>query len=66
MKEIIKRFLPKNFNDFLAVLLIFIIPTLWVLCGYKVVTLESQVTGALIVTWTLVIQFYFRKKETEK
>ena len=60
------RFMPKNFNDFLALILIFIIPILWVLCGFKVVSLESEVTGALIATWVMIIQFYFRKAQEEK
>jgi hypothetical protein len=35
---------------------------LWILAGLKVVELPSEVTGALIVTWTILVQYYFRKK----
>jgi hypothetical protein len=64
LKEFIGKFLPQNFNDFLCLILIFGIVTLWILQGCQKVTLEPQVTGALIVTWTLVVQFYFRKTPT--
>ena len=59
------KFIPQNFNDFLALILIFIIPVLWVLCGFKIVSFESEVTGALIATWVMIIQFYFRKAQGE-
>ncbi len=55
------KFLPQSFNDFLSLLLILAIVTLWVLLGAEVLALPSEVTGALIVTWTLLVQFYFRK-----
>ena len=51
----------KTFNDRLALLVLIIIPALWILQGLEVVSLAPEVTGALIVTWTLVIQFYFRR-----
>jgi hypothetical protein len=57
---------PQNFNDLLALLLIFILPILWLLHGMKTITLPNEVVGALIVTWTLIIQFYFRKAKTEE
>ena len=60
------RFLPQNFNDFLALLLIFIIPALWVLQSCGKINLSPEVTGALIATWTLLVQFYFRKARDEK
>jgi len=66
MLEFIKRFMPQNFNDLLAVILIFGIITLWILQGYQVVQLPGEVSGALIATFTLVIQFYFRKAKEEK
>lgn len=65
MLESIKKFLPQNFNDSLAIFLIIIMPVLWYLQGKGVVTMPGEVTGAFIATWTLVIQFYFRKKESE-
>ncbi len=60
-----KKFIPQTFNDFLALVLIFGIVALWVLVGKGILNLQGDVIGALIVTWTLIVQFYFRKKETE-
>ena len=59
------RFIPQTFNDFLALILIFGIIALWVLQGCGRLTLLPEVTGALIVTWTLIIQFYFRRAKKE-
>lgn len=53
---------PQNWNDILALLLLFLIPTLWVLYGRGMVDLNESVSGALIVTWTMVIQYYFRRQ----
>ncbi len=61
MLDIIKKFVPQNFNDLLAVMLIVGIILLWVFA-----TLPTEVNGALIVTWTLIVQYYFRKKLKEK
>jgi hypothetical protein len=58
----IQRFLPSCFNDLLCLLLIGLIAGLWILMGLQVLKLEAEVTGALIVTWTLLVQYYFRKK----
>lgn len=58
---IIKKFAPQNFNDFIALVLIVGIVLLWVF-----VDLPAQVTGALIVTWTLVTQYYFRRKPVKE
>jgi hypothetical protein len=33
-----------------------------ILSGMKVLELPAEVIGALIVTWTLLVQYYFRKK----
>jgi hypothetical protein len=63
MKAVLAKFAPQNFNDFFALLLIFGIIALWILQGFEVVNLPAEVTGALIVTWTLIVQYYFRKKE---
>lgn len=51
----------RSYNDRLALLLLIAIPTLWCLQGAGRVQLGPEVTGALIVTWTLIIQYYFRK-----
>ena len=62
-----KKFLPQNFNDLLALFLIVaIIPGLWLLQGIGVIkSFPSDVNGALILAWGLIIQFYFRKVQDE-
>ena len=56
-----KKFIPQNFNDFLALVLIFGILGVWLLQGANKINMPTEVTGGLLVTWTLVVQFYFRK-----
>ena len=56
------RLLPQSFNDSLCLVMVMLITWLWVLSGLKVLELPAEVTGALIVTWTLLVQYYFRKK----
>ena len=56
------RLLPQCFNDSLCLVMVMLITWLWVLSGLKVLELPAEVTGALIVTWTLLVQYYFRKK----
>jgi hypothetical protein len=60
-----KIFLTHNFNDGLCLILINLIVALWILTGLHVLELSAEVTGALIVTWTLLVQYYFRKKPGE-
>jgi hypothetical protein len=60
------RWIPQNFNDFLALLLIFIIPLIWALQGCGKLTMPTEVNGALIATWVMIVQFYFRKAKEEK
>jgi len=60
----ISKFLPQSFNDFLCLVLVSVIMSLWVLAGLNVLALPSEVTGALIVTWTILVQYYFRKKNS--
>ena len=55
----------KTFNDQLAIYLLVTIPGLWLVSATGLVDLSDQVEGALILAWGLLIQFYFRKKETE-
>ncbi|BAS31220.1 hypothetical protein [Dehalococcoides mccartyi] len=50
----------KFFNDRLALFLIILIPALWIVNSWLM--LPSEVLGATIVSWTLVLQYYFRKK----
>lgn len=62
MIDSIKKFLPQNFNDLMSLLLVSAILAVWIVQGCGGLSLPSEVTGALIVTWTLVVQYYFRKK----
>lgn len=61
----LNKFAPQSFNDFLCLVLVGLISALWTLSGLKTLELPAEVTGALIVTWTLLIQYYFRKKQNE-
>jgi hypothetical protein len=58
----LNKLMPQNFNDSLCLILILLISALWILAGTKILELPTEVTGALIVTWTILIQYYFRKK----
>ena len=51
------KFLPQNFNDVLAWYLLTLIVTLWVVQGCDYITLRDDVNGALVVLFTLVVQF---------
>jgi hypothetical protein len=56
----------QNVNDVIALLiLIVIIPGLWIGQGLGGLNLPGEVLGALIMGWTLVLQYYFRRKPTE-
>lgn len=60
------KFIPQTFNDFLALLaFIGLIPALWILQGCSVIALPDEVTGATIVVWSLIGQYYFRKAQSE-
>ena len=59
------KFIPQTFNDFLALIFIFGIIIIWIIQGLGKLTLPEAVTGALIVTWTLIVQFYFRRAKPE-
>jgi len=53
-------------NDRLAQGLLFgIIPALWILTGRGILNLPGEIIGATIAGWTLLIQYYFRKKPKE-
>jgi len=57
----------KDTNDVIALLLlIIIIPGLWLADSMAAIALNEQVMGATIMGWTLVLQYYFRKKVGEK
>jgi hypothetical protein len=65
MKEIIARFMPANFNDLLALGGLVIIPAIWLSQAIWKFSISAEVNGALIVTWSLVWNFYFRKAKDE-
>jgi hypothetical protein len=65
MIEILKKMAPQNFNDTLCLVLIILTVALWIMTGQGIVTLPESVVGATIVTWTLLVQYYFRKKSNE-
>ena len=52
-----------SFNDRLAILLLVGIPVIWLLDAWNGIELKlaSEVSGALIATWTMIITYYFRK-----
>jgi len=52
----------QTFNDRLALFILTIIPALWLSQALAKFSLSEAVNGALIVTWTLVVQYYFRKQ----
>jgi len=50
-------------NDILAILVLtIIIPGLWITMGFGLITLGGEITGATIMAWGLVLQYYFRRK----
>lgn len=51
----------KTFNDRLAIILLVMILVLWVLQPLCKFALPDAVNGALIVAFTLILQYYFRK-----
>ncbi len=54
----------KNFRNLLALLvMVFVFPGLWVCHGLKVIDLPEGIIGATISMETLIVQFYFRKKD---
>lgn len=54
----------KGINDLLAILtVVVIIPGLWIVNGLGAVNLPGEIIGATIMGWTLILQFYFRRKE---
>jgi len=54
----------KNQRDLLSILLgVVVIPAVWILQGLGFITLSGEVIGATIAAETLIVQFYFRKKE---
>ena len=62
----IQKFLPQNFNDSLAAVLILLIFGVWILDARSTaMSLPAEVNGGMLVTWTLIVQYYFRKSKSE-
>jgi len=55
----------KNFRDRLAVAIVIGLPLKWAAMLAFGFNIPEIVTGAEIAGWTLAIQFYFRKAESE-
>ena len=56
----------KNHRDLLSILLgVVVLPGIWVAHGMGAINVPEIVLGATIAGETLIIQFYFRKKEGE-
>ncbi len=53
--------MPRSWNDWLALLVLLVIPGLWIGQGLGWLALPGEVLGASIAGWTLVLQYYFRK-----
>ena len=50
-------------NDVIAlVLLVLVIPGLWLCIGLGRINWPGEITGATIMAWGLILQYYFRKK----
>jgi len=54
--------MPKNFNDTLCLFLMIGIFTMWILDGLGKLSLNPEVLGATLVFFTIIGQYYFRKK----
>lgn len=52
----------KTFNDRLALIVAVGLPGLWIVHGLGLAPLPGEILGATIAAWTLVLQYYFRKK----
>lgn len=57
---------PRTWNDVLALTFGLIILAFWGLTGQKILVLPDIVLGATISTFTLIVQYYFRKARDEK
>jgi hypothetical protein len=53
----------KTFNDRLALIVILLILCLWI--GNHWLQLPGEIIGVTIAAWTLVLQFYFRRKPAD-
>lgn len=51
-----------NFNNIFAVWLTLVIAVVWVLNGTGAIDVPGEILGALVTSWILVVQYYFRRK----
>jgi hypothetical protein len=53
----------KKINDLLALIIMTVtFPGLWILQGRGIIQLPGEILGGTIAAFTLITQFYFRKK----
>lgn len=57
---------PKTWNDVLALAFGLTIFAMWILSGCGVLCLPDIIIGATISIMTLIVQYYFRKAQSEK
>jgi hypothetical protein len=67
MKNLIARFVPQNFNDFLAIIVVIVVVAYVVLAtamnwDNKIIDLAM---GVFLAKFSDIVQFYFRKSKTE-
>jgi hypothetical protein len=63
---VMSRFIPQTFNDFFALFVVALIVALWIVQGISAITLRDDVNGALVVLFTLIVQYYFRRAPPDK
>jgi len=56
----------KNFNNIFAIMNILLLFTMWMLQGFGIISIPEIILGVLTGTHTMIITFYFRKKETSE
>jgi hypothetical protein len=56
----------RTWRDQLALLLLIVIPLLWVGNCFLPKPIPEVIIGATIAGWTLIVQFYFRKKPSSE
>ena len=63
MKELLKKWVSDT-NDVIALfLLLIIIPGMWTADARGVIILKEAIQTATIMGWTLVLQYYFRRRK---
>ena len=55
----------KNFRNLMALLVaVIIFPGIWIMQGLGLINVAGEIIGATIAGETLILQFFFRKRET--